>query len=98
MTPIRFATQEEHEEREDQREELHAFLAGRAANRGGDELVGDFCNRLQPSRNHGAAGGRADHQRGNAGDRKQHEQRGIGESDFLPADLTKGGELLDFKL
>src|SRR5207342_2294675 len=41
---------DEHEQGEHQREELHAFRAGGAADRAGDELVGEFGDRLQPSR------------------------------------------------
>src|SRR6187402_681187 len=42
---------DEHEQREDQRKELHAFRAGGGADRRGDELVGDLGDRLQSSRN-----------------------------------------------
>src|SRR2546430_3681830 len=40
----------EHEEREHQREELHAFRPGRVSQCGRDELVGHFRDRLQPPR------------------------------------------------
>jgi len=44
----------EHEEREDKREELHAFIAHRAAHRLGDKLIGHFGSGLHAAGNHGA--------------------------------------------
>src|SRR5882757_2692891 len=51
---------DEHEQREDQREELHAFRAGGAADRAGDELVADFGDRLHTPGHQLPSG--ADHQ------------------------------------
>src|SRR6266511_1263274 len=63
----------EHEEREHQREELHAFRAGRASQGGRDELVGHFRDRLQSPRHQRPRTGGAQQDRKDQGKRDQHE-------------------------
>ena len=77
--PDQVGEQDEHEQREHEREEFHPLGAGRAAHRVGDELVGHLRDRLQPARHHRAARGGADQQRRNRSDDDEHEQRRIGE-------------------
>ena len=59
--PDQVAEQDEHEEREDEREVLLALGADIVADHVGDELVGEFRHRLQ-ARRHQRALARADHQ------------------------------------
>ena len=75
--------QDEHEQREHEREELHPLGAGGAAQRVGDELVGHLGDRLQPAR----APARATRCAPTSAaairpTRDQHEQRRIGEGDL----------------
>ena len=90
--------QNEHEQREHQREELHALLAGGAVDRVGDELVGQFRDRLHPAGDERPRRTAADQQRPDADHGDRHEQRGIGEGDLVPADVAQRGDLVDFEL
>ncbi len=65
----------EHEQREDEGEELHSLLAGRVAERAGDEIMQNLGDRLGAARNDGAVargeeqtahdhGGGSDHEQG----------------------------------
>ena len=62
MSPIMFDDQDEHEQREHEREELHPLVAGGALQRVGDEFVGQLRDRLQPARHQRAAERGAEHQ------------------------------------
>jgi hypothetical protein len=96
--PDQVRDQNEHEQREDEREEFHPLVAGRRFQRIGHEFVGQFGDRLQATRHQAAARGRADHQEPDDTDGDHHEQRRIGERDLGAADLAKGGDLADLEL
>ncbi len=53
--PNRFADQDEHEQREHQREELHRLMARGVAHHVCDELVEHLAQQLRAARNDGAA-------------------------------------------
>src|SRR4029078_1726892 len=90
--------QDEHEERKYQREEFHALGAGGTSQRVGDEFVGDLRDRLETSRNHGAAAGGTKHQQQDQEEPDQHEQCRIGKGDFHPANMSDRKKLFDLKL
>ena len=71
--------QDEHEQREHQREELHPALADGVAYGVGDELIGEFGDRLDAARHDAARRGRAQHQRAGDPHGHQHVETGIGE-------------------
>src|SRR6267378_49194 len=89
---------DEHEQREDQREELHAFRAGRAADRAGDELVADFGHRLETPGNELPPGDATDHQDRDQRHRQEHVEGRIGDGDRLIADMADREERLDVEL
>ena len=96
--PDQVGEQHEHEQREHEGKKLHALVAGGAAHRMGDELVGHFRDRLQPPRHHRARRRRADQKRRNGADDDEHEQRGIGEIDVMAAHADHRHQVLDLKL
>ena len=63
-----------------------------------DELVGQFCRRLQAARHQAAPGRCNDQERGDADDCEHHEGRRIGEGDLDIADLRDRKEIDDLKL
>src|SRR5882757_8640581 len=63
---------DEHEQREHQREELHAFRSGGALDRTRHEFVAQFGDRLNAARNQPPSGGAADHEQRDDGYRKKH--------------------------
>ncbi len=75
------AEEDEHEDREDQREELHALLAAGHPHGRGDEFIGHFGCRLQPSGNDRALGGADQHEETNGGDDDHHEKRCVSEAE-----------------
>src|ERR1035441_2415507 len=85
--------QNEHEQREHEGEELHAFRTGGATHRGGDEFVGKLRGRLQARGDQAAAGGADDQKGGNVYHRRGHEGRGIGEDDLGVPDLDDREEV-----
>ncbi len=90
--------QHEHEDREHEGEEPHAFVTGGRAHGRGDEFVGYFRGRLQ-ARRHQALFGGADHQEGGDDDhRGQHESRRIGEHDIGAADMCDREQFDDAEL
>src|ERR1700676_633907 len=89
---------DEHEQREDQREELHAFRAGRAADGAGDELVADFGDRLEAPGHQLPSGDAADHQDRDHRYRQEHVERRVGEGDRLIADMADREQWLDVEL
>src|SRR5258705_8637344 len=89
---------DEHEQREDQWEELHAFRAGRAADRAGDELVADFGHRLETPGNELPPGDATDHQDRDQRHRQEHVEGRIGDGDRLIADMADREERLDVEL
>ena len=72
--PEHVAHQDEHEDREHDREEAHAFLAGGVAQDPGHELVQHLDRGLQPARHHGVLAGAGHDQQVGAADRDHHPQ------------------------
>ena len=65
----------------------------------GDELVGQFGDRLHPARHQRARPScRRPAARRDADHGDHHEQRGIGEGDLVPADVAERDDLVDFEL
>jgi hypothetical protein len=89
---------DEHEQREHQREEFHAFRAGGALDHARDEFVTQFGHRLDAAGYQLPPGGAADHKQGDYCHRKKHVGRRTGERDFLSANVTDGEELGDLEL
>ena len=77
-----FSDQHEHEQREHEREELHAFGPGGTSYRRGHEFVSDLGSRLQPRGDKAPARGCANQKESQAQHRGQHESGRIGENDL----------------
>src|ERR1700738_1483566 len=89
---------DEHEQREHQREELHAFRPGAASDGVGHKLVAQFGHRLEAPGNELPSGDAADHQQRNQRHRNEHVGRRIGEGDLLIADVADREDLFDIEL
>ena len=89
---------DEHEQREHQREELHAFRAGGAADRAGDELVGDFGDRLHAAREPAAGSTPPIISSEITATATKHVERRVGEGDRVLADMADREEGLDIEL
>src|SRR5882757_4395689 len=96
--PDQVGNADEHEQREHQREELHALRPGGASDGGRHEFVAQFSDRLNAAGNKLPPGGAADHQQRDHRYRKKHVGGRIGERYFLSADVTDGEELDDLEL
>src|SRR5262245_34085004 len=90
--------QNEHEKREHEGEEAHAFAAGRASYGIGDKLVRQFCRRLQAVRHQASFGGAANKKYRDHGYGRDHIGRRIGEGDLGIADLRNRKQLADLEL
>ena len=64
----------------------------------GDELVGQLRDRLQPARHQRAGRAAADQQRPDADHGDHHEQRRVGEGDFVPADVAERRRASGFRI
>ena len=89
---------DEHEQREHQREELHAFRTGVASEHARHEFVAQLSNRLKAAGHQLPSGRAANHQQRDDRHRSEHVGRRIGERDFLPADVADGEDLVDVEL
>ena len=93
------AREDEGKDRENEREELHAVLAGGIAHHVGNELVADLGGRLQPARHQRAVSHGIDQHPGRQHHRDQHEQRGVGKGNVVAEQLERNDpvdlELMD---
>ena len=90
--------QDEHEKGEYQREELHAFRTSDTSQGCGDKLVGNFRDRLQPSRHQGARARGSEHQKKDNDKPNQHEKGRVRECDLDPADASDRKQVFDLEL
>src|ERR1700719_4680973 len=96
--PDHVGDQDEHEQREHQREELHPALANGVAYGVGDEFVGEFGDRLHAPRHELPSGGGAEHQGGGNPDRDTHVQGRVRESDVNWPDFAERKVFDDLEL
>ena len=98
MIPTTLEKEHEHEKREHQRKEAHAFLAGGVAQSARDQFVDEFRHRLQARRHQMPSGGRPKEKQRRQANRDQHEDGRVGQMNFSASDLEQPEQILDFKL